>query len=181
MGWRSVEPAASISTSPRFTSYLGYAHALAGEFAAALPLLEEAVRHVAVTRVIAEHALRVAWLGDALLMARRVDEAETHGERARELARAHGERGAEAWASRLLGAVSETRGREADARRHYGDALARASDLGMRPLVGHAHLGLSRVTDGRTATGHRAAAAATYRALEMRLWRARAGEDGTVG
>jgi len=159
-----------------FTSYLGYAHALGGDVAAALPLLEEAVRHVAVTRVIAEHALRLTWLGDALLMARRVDEAQAHGEHALDLARAHGERGAEAWASRLLGAVCETRGRARDARRRYGDALRRATDLGMRPLIGHAHLGLSRVTTGEIGAGHRAAAATTYGALDMRLWRSHAGE-----
>jgi tetratricopeptide (TPR) repeat protein len=170
-----------------FTSYLGYAHAQAGDVAAALPLLEEAVRHVAATTpVIAEHALRVAWLGDALLMAHRVDAAQVHAEQARELARDHGERGAEAWAWRLQGAVCEARGRRQEALGWYTDALARATDLGMRPLAVHAHLGLARVTTGDVAAGHREVAAATGRALAMRGPgvdqgpAAPAGEDGTV-
>jgi tetratricopeptide (TPR) repeat protein len=153
-----------------FTSYLGYVHALAGDVTAALPLLHEAVRLVAATRVIAEHALRVAWLGDAMLLAGRVDEAQAHANEASELARRHGERGAEAWASRLLAAVCEVRGDAAEAQKGYDETLARATELGMRPLVAHAHLGLSRVTTGKTAAGHRGTAIATYRALGMRLW-----------
>jgi tetratricopeptide (TPR) repeat protein len=153
-----------------FTSYLGYAHALAGDVTAALPLLREAVQLVAATPVIAEHAMRVAWLGDALLMAGRLDEAQAHANEAWGLARRHGERGAQVWASRLLAAVCEARGNPAEARDTYEDTLARATELGMRPLVAHAHLGLSRVTAGATAARHRDIAVATYRALGMRLW-----------
>jgi ATP/maltotriose-dependent transcriptional regulator MalT len=120
--------------------------------------------------VIAEHALRVAWLGDALLMAGRLDEAHAHANEASELARRHGERGAQAWASRLLAAVCEAGGNPAEARDAYEDTLARATELGMRPLVAHAHLGLSRVTAGATAARHGDIAVATYRALGMRLW-----------
>ncbi len=138
--------------------------------ASALPLLEEAVGLLRPTRVLAEHALRVTWLGDALLMAGRIDEAEAHAAEALALAGARGQRGAEGWGLRLQAAVSERRGDAARARAGYRDALARASALGMRPLSAHAHLGLSRVTTGETAREHRATALATYRALGMRMW-----------
>ena len=62
------------------------------------------------------------------------------------------------------------------ARAGYEDALARATELGMRPLEAHAHLGLAGVTTGEAALQHRHLAAATYRALGMRLWRDRAAE-----
>jgi hypothetical protein len=135
-----------------FTSYLGYAWALAGRAGEALPLLHEAVAHVDAMRVIAEHALRVTWLGEGCLVAGRLPEAEEHALHALALARAHGERGTEAWALRQLGAARAARG-VGDAAAAYLSALARATHLGMRPLIAHCHLGLASAPDA--GPGHR--------------------------
>ena len=55
--------------------------------------------------------------------------------------------GNEAWVQRLLGDIAA----HADppdlesAEGHYTQALARADELGMRPLAAHCHLGLGKV------------------------------------
>jgi hypothetical protein len=62
----------------------------------------------------------------------------------------------------------------AEAEALFGEALARARALGMRPLVAHCHLGLARLCHhldrGDEAERHRAEAAALYAAMEMRFW-----------
>jgi tetratricopeptide (TPR) repeat protein len=98
-------------------------------------------------RSYARRALEAAfviWLGEAYLLAGRLDEASTQAQRALEFSRAHQERGNEAYALRLLGEVAAQRhppGERAEA--HYRQALALAEELGMRPLVAHCHQGLA--------------------------------------
>lgn len=58
---------------------------------------------------VAEHDLRVAWLGEAYLLARRLDEACTHARLALEFSRAYKARGNEAYALRPLGAIAAQR------------------------------------------------------------------------
>lgn len=152
-----------------FTSYLGYALVLTGRAGEALPLLQEAAAHVEAMRVIAEHALRVTWLGEGCLIAGRPEEAEEHARHALALARAHGERGTEAWALRLLGAARAARG-VSDAAAAYLGALARATHLGMRPLIAHCHLGLARANAPDAGPGYRATAASLYAEMDMRFW-----------
>jgi predicted protein tyrosine phosphatase len=92
------------------------------------------------------------------------------------LARERGERGREAWALRLLGEIAA----HADApdvkpaEEHYRQALARADELGMRPLVAHCHLGLGKLycrTDNRAkAEEHLQTATTMYREMDMRFW-----------
>ena len=56
----------------------------------------------------------------------------------------------------------------------YTDALALATERGMRPLVAHCHLGLGRLHretgDGARAGEHLATATALYREMDMRFW-----------
>jgi hypothetical protein len=56
----------------------------------------------------------------------------------------------------------------------YRQALALASELGMRPLVAHCHLGLAKLhgrTGQREKVGeHLATATTLYREMDMRLW-----------
>jgi tetratricopeptide (TPR) repeat protein len=151
-----------------FTSYLGYALSLAGRLAEALPLLEEAVDHLERMRVVAEHALRVTWLGEGCLAAGRVETAAEHAGHALDLARRHGERGTEAWALRLRAGVLAARGLPADAAATYREALARAVALGMRPLVAHCHGGLASVSGPAEAPDHRALAASMWGGMNMR-------------
>jgi predicted ATPase len=64
-----------------------------------------------------------------------------------DLAHRQKERGNEAWVLRLLGEIAL----HADppdlesAEAHYGRALARVDELGMRPLAAHCHLGLGKL------------------------------------
>jgi hypothetical protein len=92
------------------------------------------------------------------------------------MARAQSHRGAEAWAWRLLGAIAaETDPPDVQgAETAYREALTRATDLGMRPLVAHCHLGLGklhhRAGDRAKAEEHLTAATTMYRDMGMGFW-----------
>jgi hypothetical protein len=62
----------------------------------------------------------------------------------------------------------------APAEAHYGAAMALASELGMRPLFAHCHLGLGKLyrrTGQRPeAQGHFSTATTMYREMDMRFW-----------
>jgi tetratricopeptide (TPR) repeat protein len=93
---------------------------------------------------LTEQALRVAWLSEALLLAGHREDAHQLAVRALEISRTHRERGNEAWVLRLLGELhAHADPPEAEpAATHYRQALARAEELGMRPLQAHCHCGL---------------------------------------
>ena len=105
-----------------------------------------------------------------------MEEAVQLAGRALALARAHKERGHEAWALRLLGGIAAHQDPpEAEpAALHYREALALAEELGMRPLQAHCHLGLGtlHVKTGQREQAYPAltAALALYRAMEMTFW-----------
>ena len=110
------------------------------------------------------------------MAAGRLEEAHALAARALALARAHQERGNQAYALRLLGEIAAHRDPpEAEqAEAHYQQALALAEELGMRPLQAHCHRGLGTLY---AATGQReqaraalAAALALYRAMDMTFW-----------
>ena len=114
-------------------------------------------------------------LGEAYLLAHQAEDAFTLMERGLTLAREHGHRGAEACARRLLGETLSHRDRpdvEA-AQAHYGAAMTLASQLEMRPLAAHCHLGLAKLyrRSGKRgeARGHTVAAMTIYRELDMAL------------
>ena len=115
-------------------------------------------------------------LGEAYLLAGRLEDAASFAERALTLARERGERGHEAWALRLLGEIAATSDPPdvATAEAHYGDAMALASELGMRPLVAHCHLGLGklyrRTGTREQAQEHLTTAATMYREMGMTFW-----------
>ena len=151
-------------------SYLGYALALAGRIDEGLPLLEQTVDETISTRFVARHSLRLAYLGESYLLAGRTDDAVAAARRSLALARAHSERGHEAYALRLLGEVHR-RTDAAHSEAHYGDALRIAQELGMRPLEAHCHWGLARLMHGtakRTRLRQHAAAGRTlFRDMDM--------------
>jgi tetratricopeptide (TPR) repeat protein len=155
---------------------LGLTYALTGRVGEGLPLLETAVEQDAAQGLMRSHALTVAWLGEAYLLADRIDEAAALAERALRFSRVHKERGHEAWVLRLLGEIAFRRNRAegAEAEGRYGQALALAEELGMRPLVAHCHLALGMACRQRRklqdAQGHLTTAAALYREMEMQLW-----------
>jgi tetratricopeptide (TPR) repeat protein len=115
-------------------------------------------------------------LAEAQVRAGRLEEAYGLAERALALARAHQERGNEAYALHLLGESAARREppEHGQAEAHYQQALALAQELGMRPLHAHCHRGLGMLY---TATGQReqaraalSTALAMYRAMDMTFW-----------
>jgi DNA-binding NtrC family response regulator/tetratricopeptide (TPR) repeat protein len=130
---------------PRIASALGLAQARTGGAAEAVPLLEGAVEQAGAMRLAGGQAALVTALAEAYLRAGRLTEAGAQARRGLELARAHGERGYEGWTLNLLGEVAEQAepGGKAAAQR-YGEAIALAGALAMRPLAAQAHLGRGR-------------------------------------
>jgi hypothetical protein len=116
------------------------------------------------------------FLSEALLLAGRVADALPLAQDALVRSRDHRERGYEAWALRLLGEIAahpdSTDNETAES--HYSAALALASELGMRPLVAHCHLGLGKLSrhTGKLDQGreHLTIATTMYREMEMPFW-----------
>jgi hypothetical protein len=86
-------------------------------------------------------------LGHAYLIAGRLHDADRRGHEALTLARHRGERGAEGWALWLLAEIAARREPPAhdDANARYAEALALASELGLRPLMVYCHRGLGQL------------------------------------
>jgi class 3 adenylate cyclase/tetratricopeptide (TPR) repeat protein len=161
---------------PRMAAALGAVYTLAGRITEALLLLEQAVERGAAIGIMGEQGLRVAWLGEATLVAGRLEEARHRAGQALELARTHKERGHEAWALRLLGEVATHSDPpdSAEAATYYRQALTLASELGMRPLVAHGHRGLgtlyAKIGRPEQARLELSTAIEMYHAMEMTFW-----------
>jgi tetratricopeptide (TPR) repeat protein len=165
---------------PWVTSTLGYAYALSGRLAEALPLLEQAVEQSAATKHMYLYPLCVAHLGEASLLAGRIADASQQAQHALERSRDLKQRGHEAYALRLFGEIaaqcqpSDTESATAA----YRQAMTLAGELGMRPLTAHCHLGLGTLyaRTGRLEQAHAelSAALALYRAMDMTFWFSRA-------
>jgi tetratricopeptide (TPR) repeat protein len=151
---------------PCIAAALGAAYALAGRMPEALPLLTQAVAQAIAMETVVYQALCRLPLGQAHALA----------EGALALARAHQERGHQAYALHLLGAIAARHDppQREQAEAHDQQALALAEELGMRPLVAHCHLGLGKrcATSGRRAEARAELRAAVegYRAVEMMWW-----------
>ena len=157
---------------PETAAALGCAYACAGRVAEALPLLEQAEQRGAAMGTMGGQSLRVGYVSEAYLLAGRMQEAVQLAGRALDLARAHKERGHEAWALRLLGEIAAHQAPPEiePAAHHYRQALALAEELGMRPLVAHCHLGLgtlyARTGQREQARAELSTAIAMYRAMD---------------
>jgi tetratricopeptide (TPR) repeat protein len=158
----------------QIASPLGYAYALSGRVAKAVPLLEQAVRqHFSAS---ATNTLRIIYLSEVYLLAGRKDEASQLAERTLKLARQYNELSNQAWALRLLGDIhSQGDHPEVEsAKASYCQALALAEEVGMRPLQAHAHRGLgilyTQIGQRQQAREELSTAIALYRAMEMQFW-----------
>jgi tetratricopeptide (TPR) repeat protein len=181
--------AASISTwFPGIAGALGYAYALSGRVAEALPLLKQAVEQVeqkASMGAPASHSRHVAYLSEAYLLAGRIGDATPVGLQALALSRKHKGRGYEAHALRLVGEIASRHDPTdvENAEEHYRRALDLATELCMRPLVAHCHLGLGKLSrragDGAKAQEHLETASAMYREMDMGFYLALA--DAELG
>jgi tetratricopeptide (TPR) repeat protein len=165
-----------LSWFPETAAALGCAYACAARIAEALPLLEEAEQRGAAMGTMGGQSLRLGYVSEAYLLAGRMQEAAQLAGCALDLARAHKERGHEAWALRLLGEIAAHQAplEIEPAEAHYRQALTLADELGMRPLVAHCHLGLGTLY---AKTGQRQQDRAElsttiemYRAMAMTFW-----------
>ena len=154
--------------------HLGYALALAGQPERGIPILEQTVEMAESKGFVARHSLRLAYAGEAYLIAGRGSEAATAGSRALALARKHQERANEAYALRVLGEVEARCGQLREAESRFGEALLLSEQLGMRPLQAHCHRGMADVLAARrersAETAHREAAAALVATMQMSYW-----------
>ena len=161
---------------PWAASAQGYAYALSGRLAEALPLLEQAVEQSATMKQMAYYPLWVAHLGEAYLLAGRIEDATQQARQALERSRDLKQRGHEAYALRLLGEIAAQR-QPPDAESAaaaYRQAMTLADELGMRPLAAHCHLGLgtlyARTERPEQARAELSAAMALYRSMDMTVW-----------
>jgi tetratricopeptide (TPR) repeat protein len=155
---------------PIAAARLGQAYLIAGRADEALSLLQEAVR-----RALPTHTWCSLLLGEACLHAGRVEEARHLAERSLATAQGNGERGTQARSLWLLGDIAARGepGAMEGAESRYREALALATELGMRPLVAGCHLGLGRLyrRSGKRQDGkqHLFTATTMYRQMSMRL------------
>jgi tetratricopeptide (TPR) repeat protein len=148
-----------------------------------LALLEEGVRLSEEVGVKAYLARWATLLGEGFLTMGDLRRAGEIGERALALARAHGERGHEAAALRLMADVAAAQQPPllSMAAEHYTAAIALADELGLRPLLARSHLGLGQLhrRNGRTfeAEAHLATAIVLFSDLGMWSWLDRSEPD----
>jgi tetratricopeptide (TPR) repeat protein len=152
------------------------AYTLGGRLADAMPLLTQAMEQtMAMERVDSRAVCRLS-LGEAQVLMGRLEEAHALAEGALAHARAHQERGHQAYALRLLGDIAARREppEHEQAEAYYRQALALADELGMRPLAAHCHHGFGTLYGqiGRREEACRELSAAIdlYRAMDMTFW-----------
>jgi tetratricopeptide (TPR) repeat protein len=173
--------------APFITAPLGAAYTLEGRAEAAVTLLEQAIERAGSMRLVANHATRLTWLGEAHLFSGRRDAAREHAGRALNTAEERQEPGQQAYARRLLADI-DARGAAPDVvavDAAYRQALDQAEALQMRPLAAHCRLGLGRLhrQAGRRdlAREHTGAALSSFSAMGMALWVDRANAELETG
>jgi class 3 adenylate cyclase/tetratricopeptide (TPR) repeat protein len=161
---------------PRMAAALGAAYTLGARVADAVPLLTQAMEQTTATEMMSFQVLCRLHLGEAQVLAGRLEEAHALAEGALALAHEHREQSHQAYALRLLGEIAARREppERGPTEAHYRQALALAAELGMRPLMAHCHLGLGKlyatIGQGEQARTELVAAISLYRAMEMTFW-----------
>ena len=157
-------------------SSLGYVYAILGRVAEGLELLHQAHTAMESTGHLLFRPFVLIHLGEARLLAGGAGAALEPVCQALMLARERSERGYEAWALRLLAELASHPDCPdvTTAEAHYCAAMALASELGMRPLVAHCHLGLGKLyrRTGKREQAHEHLTTATtmYREMGMTYW-----------
>jgi tetratricopeptide (TPR) repeat protein len=164
---------------PNAMTSLGHAHAALGRVGEGMSWLKQGLAAQDSLGIGYLWAVSLVQAGEAYLLAGQVEDARASADRALRFSRERGERGHEAWALRLLGEAASHHDRPdvAAAEAHYGGAMTLASELGMRPLVAHCHLGLGKLYR-RTAKQDKAqeqltTAGTMYREMGMAFWLAK--------
>jgi tetratricopeptide (TPR) repeat protein len=158
---------------PNAMASLGHAHAALGRVGEGMSWLKQGLAGQDSLGIGYLYAVSLVQAGEAYLLAGQVVDARAAADRALEFSRERGERGHEAWALRLLGEIAAHTDPPdvKSAEEYYRQALARADELGMRPLAAHCHLGLAklhRLTGDRAKTEeHLTTASTMYREMGM--------------
>ena len=151
-------------------SRLGAAYAHAGRLDEALKLLR-ASASVGSRAPNTRSSAFACLLGEACLLSGNIDEARLQATTALEAAQALHQRGDEAAARWLLGLTTPSL---VEAELFLSGALSLGSELAMRPLVAHCHLGLGklyrRTGKREQASEHLTAATTMYREMGMTYW-----------
>ena len=161
----------------RVAAMLGFAYAAAGRITESLGLLEKATKKSIVAAGL------VGSVGEAYLLAGRLELANQFASRALELSRRSKARNIEALALRLLGAINTTaKSPQIDkAKNCYVEALAIAEEFGLRPLIAHCHVGLGKLYrqtgNLQQAKAYLNTGVAMMREMEMGIWLERAEEE----
>src|SRR5207249_6250772 len=161
------------SVAPNILASLGYAYSLGGRPHDGARLLQQALNALEEYGQRVWYVVMLTQLAEAWLLGGELVRARECASRALSMARERGERGFEAGALRMLGAVAipeAARDLEA-ARAHYRGALVLAEERAMRPLVAHCHAGLATIHtllgDPTGAGAHRTTALEICRTLGM--------------
>ena len=124
-------------------------------------------------------ALRLVRLGQAYHQALRLDDASRCAHEALKFSRDHLERGNEAYALRLLGELGvNDPAAHLESETFLRQAITRAEELKLRPLLAHCYLTLStlchRAGQSAEAESYLSAALALFRTLDVPFWLERA-------
>ena len=165
------------------SSLLGLAYVYSGRVDEGIELLDQGVALSESLGVNAYRALWTAQLAEGLLAGGRRERAREVAEQALDLALTHKERGHQAWALYLLGEIGA--GGDASeavrAESAYDQAIALADELGMRPLLARARLGVGRLQvvrgDRARAEDHLMTATLLFREMDVHWWLERAGGE----
>ena len=155
------------------TVFLGFAYALARRIEKAVLQLEQAE---ALREAWGATATWTHWLAEGFWLVGRFEDAARIAGRALTQSSENSERGNHAWLLRLFGGLDSQSDLPAliKAESHYQQALAVATELGMRPLVAHCHLGLGKLSfrteKCEQAQQHLTMATTMYRGLGMAYW-----------
>jgi len=154
---------------PAALGSLARAYGMVGRVADGLGVLEQFLAAAAPSAIRASEVYGYAKLGELCLVAGDLARAQGFAARSLAMARQGGLLGWEADALHLLGDIASRR-RPADfetAERHYREALAQGTDLGLDPLVARCQLGLGTVYR-ETGRGQEARAALDIAARMLR-------------
>ena len=160
----------------RMAELLSAAYTLAGRLADAVSLLPPTLEQAIATDTGLFQRFCLLPLGEAHMLAGRLEEAHAFAERVLTLARECQALGDQAHALHLLGdlAVRHDPPEAEQAEAYYQQALALAEELGMRPLQAHCRrsLGTLYATTGQQeqARVELATAIDLYRAMDMTFW-----------
>jgi tetratricopeptide (TPR) repeat protein len=154
--------------------YLGLAHLRRGDLPRATRVLERCLELCRTWQFVDRTPDAAATLGTAYALAGRADEALPMVADAVEAFRGRQYYVRPGLILLCAGTTCLSAGQIDEAASHAREALALASELGMRPLVAHCHLGLARLhrrTDKRQqAQEHLTTAVSAYREMDMRFW-----------